>query len=85
MALHCFAPGTQVPAHVPVELVQTKGHAVPMFCHKPLASQSCGCRPLHCFAPGAQVPMHVPVLLLQTKGHAAPAFCHLDAFPQVCG
>jgi hypothetical protein len=66
-ALHCFAPGVQVPEQVAVALLQMYWQAVPMFAQVPVESQTCGCRPLHCFAPGVQAPPHVAVALLQTN------------------
>jgi hypothetical protein len=75
-------PGEQLPVHMPVVMLQTYWHAVPVFCHMPLASQVCGCIPLHCFAFGVHA---VQVPPLQTFGQAAPLFCQVPALSQVCG
>jgi hypothetical protein len=40
--LQVLEPGTQLPVHVPLAMVQTYWQAVPVFCQAPLTSQVCG-------------------------------------------
>jgi len=75
-----FATGAQVPVAV-AQLVQPP-HAAPAFCHMPLGSHICGCRPLHCLVPevhAAQVPA------LHTFVQAVPVFCQTPFGSHVCG
>jgi len=58
--LQVFAPGVQLPEQLPLDAVQTKAQALPLFCQAPVASQVCGCRAVHVFAPGAHVPAQTP-------------------------
>jgi hypothetical protein len=51
----------------------------------PVASQTCGCKPLHCFAPGVQFPVHVPLVELQTNWQAEPMLFQAPVASQTCG
>ena len=86
--MHWVAPGTQEPAHAPLE--HTKGQAEPDV-HCPLASHVSGTLPdpLHWVAPGAQEPAHDPFTqawLLQATGLPHwPARLHVSTpLPEHC-
>jgi hypothetical protein len=72
-------------AQAPVAITHTEQvpQAVPLFCHVPVASHFCGCRPLHFTESGTQLPVQAPAA--HTYGHAVPMFCQVPVASHFCG